>query len=150
MTDLKLHQSSFLLYTSSNGEMKIDVFFQDETVWLTQKKMAKLFGVETNTTNYHLKKIFKNPELSEDRTLRKIRIVEKEGNRKVEREKKFYNLDAIISVGYRVNSHQATQFRIWATKSSGNDLFGTYKTTGETKKNYEAFNNMYNQIRCRF
>jgi len=106
----------FILYTSPEGDVKFEVFLQDETIWLTQKMMAELFGVETPTINYHLAEIYKSAELSEDRTIRKIRIVQKEGERDVEREVNFYNLDAIISVGYRVNSARATQFRIWATQ----------------------------------
>ncbi|MFH2034498.1 MAG: RhuM family protein, partial [Candidatus Margulisiibacteriota bacterium] len=101
-------QSEILFYSSPDGDVKIEVFFQDETVWLTQKKMAELFGVEVNTVNYHLKEVFESKELQEDTTIRKIRIVQKEGERNVEREPNFYNLDAIISVGYRVNSEKAT------------------------------------------
>ena len=108
--------SKFILYTSPGGDIKLDVFIQDETLWLTQKMMADLFGVEVNTVNYHLKEVFKSGELSEDSTIRKIRIVQNEGGREVSREVVFYNLDAIIAVGYRVNSQRATQFRIWATQ----------------------------------
>lgn len=115
--DTQLKLSEFLLYTSPGGEIRVEVFFQDETVWLTQKRMAELFGVEVQTINYHLKGIFKSGELSENRTLRKYRIVQNEGGREISREVDFYNLDAIISVGYRVNSTQATHFRIWATKT---------------------------------
>jgi hypothetical protein len=106
--------SKFILYTSPNGDVKLDVFIQDETLWLTQKMMAELFGVEVHTINYHLKEIFKSGELSEHSTIRKIRIVQNEGGREVSREVDFYNLDAIIAVGYRVNSQRATQFRIWS------------------------------------
>ena len=80
----ELTQSAkFILYTSPNGDVKLDVFIQDETLWLTQKMMADLFGVEIHTVNYHLKEIFKSAELSEDSTIRKIRIVQKEGSREV-------------------------------------------------------------------
>lgn len=108
--------SNFILYTSSDGEVKLEVFLQHETIWLTQKMMAELFGVESNTINYHLQEIYKSGELKEISTYRKIRVVQKEGHRKVGRDLDFYNLDAIISVGYRVNSSRATQFRIWATQ----------------------------------
>jgi hypothetical protein len=111
-----MKNSEIILYTSLEGQVKVDVFFQDETVWLTQKRMADLFGVEVNTVNYHVKEIYKSGELTEKATIRKFRIVQKEGAREVERETDFYNLDMIIAVGYRVNSRQATQFRIWATK----------------------------------
>jgi hypothetical protein len=115
--NIELKESEFLLYRSDSGDIKIEVFLKDETVWLTQKKMAELFDVEINTVNYHLKEIFKSKELEEEATIRKIRIVQKEGNREVSRDLEFYNLDAIIAVGYRVNSNRATQFRIWATKT---------------------------------
>jgi len=110
-------ESDFLLYTTPEGNVKIEVFFQNETVWLTQKRMAELFGVSIATINEHLTNIYKSNELSEDSTIRNFRIVQKEGARAVEREVNFYNLDAIISVGYRVNSTQATHFRIWATQT---------------------------------
>jgi hypothetical protein len=106
--------SEIILYTTPKGDVKIEVFLQDETVWLTQRAMGELFGVETHTVNYHLKEIFKSNELEEDSVIRKIRITAADGKKYLTN---FYNLDAIISVGYRVNSHQATQFRIWATKT---------------------------------
>ena len=115
--NLPSNQSDFLLYTAANGKVKVEVFVQDETVWLTQKTMGQLFGVESHTITYHLKEIFKTGELNEEATTRKIRAVQSEGKRKVTRDLDFYNLDAIIAVGYRVNSYQATQFRIWATKT---------------------------------
>lgn len=105
----------FLIYRSSEQDISVNAVIRDETVWLTQKAMAELFGVESNTITYHLKEIFKTGELIEDSTTRKFRAVQKEGNRSVERELLFYNLDAIISVGYRVNSRRATHFRIWAS-----------------------------------
>ena len=108
--------SDIIFYSSPEGDVKIEVIFNDETFWLTQKRMSELFGVESNTITYHLKEIYKSAELQEDATTRKIRVVQKEGNRDVTRDLDFYNLDAIIAVGYRVNSYQATQFRIWATK----------------------------------
>ncbi|HTK19452.1 MAG TPA: virulence RhuM family protein [Mucilaginibacter sp.] len=109
--------NDIIFYNTPTGDVKIEVIFNDETFWLTQKRLAELFGVESNTITYHLKEIFKTGELNETATTRKIRVVQKEGNRDVNRELDFYNLDAIIAVGYRVNSFQATQFRIWATKT---------------------------------
>ena len=109
-------QQNFLLYTTPNGDVKLEVFVQDETLWLTQKMIAELFGVKEHTITYHLKEIFESMELIEQATTRKIRVVRNEGQRKVSREIDFYNLDVIISVGYRVNSSKATQFRIWATQ----------------------------------
>ena len=106
---------NFILYTAADGEVKLGVFVGDETLWLSQKNMAELFDVDVRTVNAHLKNIFNEGELIEDSTIRDSRIVQKEGNREVSREVAFYNLDAIIAVGYRVNSRRATQFRIWAT-----------------------------------
>jgi hypothetical protein len=104
-----------LLYSTPDGAVRVEVVFEDETFWLTQKKMAELFGVGIPTVNRHLKEIYKSQELNEIATIRRIRIVQAEGARQVTREVEFYNLDSIIAVGYRVNSREATQFRIWAT-----------------------------------
>ena len=105
----------FLIYQTAEEDISVNALIQDETIWLTQKAMGELFGVESHTINYHLKEIYKTEELQEEATARKIRVVQQEGKRSVGRELQFYNLDAIISVGYRVNSRRATQFRIWAT-----------------------------------
>ncbi len=107
--------SELLIYTSPKGQIKVEVIFQDETFWMSQKRMAQLFGVNVRTINEHLKNIFYTEELVKEATIRKFRIVQKEGVREVNREIEFYSLDAIIAVGYRVNSYQATQFRIWTT-----------------------------------
>lgn len=119
MADKKLQirnsTAEFLIFTSQASENTIEVMVQDETVWLTQKMIAALFEVEVNTINYHLKEIFKSGELQQSATIRNFRIVQTEGKREVSREVEFYNLDVIISVGYRVNSGRATQFRQWAT-----------------------------------
>lgn len=106
-----------LLYTAPEGKAHIEVFYEQETFWLSQKKMAELFGVDVRTISEHLQNIFKTNELEEEATIRKVRIVQQEGTRQVAREIDLYNLDAIIAVGYRVNSHEATHFRIWATKT---------------------------------
>jgi hypothetical protein len=107
----------FILYTAPNGEVRVDVLLQDESVWLSQKAIAELFGVVKSTISEHLSNIYESKELEATATVRKIRTVQQEGERAVNREIDFYNLDAIISVGYRVNSSKATQFRIWATKA---------------------------------
>ena len=112
---MNTNQLKFLIYRAADGDVSVNAVIKDETIWLTQKAMAELFGVESHTINYHLKEIYKIQELEENATTRKIRVVQQEGSRQVERELLFYNLDAIISVGYRVNSRRATQFRIWAT-----------------------------------
>jgi hypothetical protein len=108
--------ADFLIFTGQAGEQSIEARYEDETVWLSQKLMATLFEVEVPTINEHLKNIYVSGELNRDATLRKFRIVQTEGKREVERNIDFYNLDAIISVGYRVNSKRATQFRQWATQ----------------------------------
>lgn len=108
--------AEFLIFTNQSKTSTIEVRYEDETIWLSQKLIAELFDVEVNTINYHLKEIYKSGEIQEERTIRKFRIVQTEGSREVNREIDFYNLDAIISVGFRVNSVRATQFRQWATQ----------------------------------
>jgi hypothetical protein len=110
------NNSQIIIYQTESGETKLDVRFQDETVWLTQKLMAELFQTSSQNITMHLKNIFEEGELEEKATCKEFLQVQKEGNREVKREQKFYNLDAIISVGYRIKSHVATKFRQWATK----------------------------------
>lgn len=107
----------FLLYTAPNGEIRVEVLVQDESVWLTQKAIAELFGVDRSVITKHLQNVFESGELDREATSAKIAQVQQEGGRQVSRDIEFYNLDAIISVGYRVNSTKATQFRIWATQT---------------------------------
>lgn len=109
-------ENDVIFFTTPDGQVNIEVFFLGETFWLSQKKMSNLFGVDVRTINEHLQNIYKTSELEREPTIRKIRIVQKEGSRDVARDVDFYNLDAIIAIGYRVNSYQATQFRIWATR----------------------------------
>ena len=106
--------NQFLLYTAPDGAVKVEVFYQDETVWLTQKALAELFGVDRSVITKHLRNIFKEGELSEDSVCARFAHTASDG--KTYRTN-YYNLDAIIAVGYRVNSYQATRFRIWATKT---------------------------------
>ena len=113
---MELQKNNFVLYTDDNGEIKVEVFLQDETLWLTQKAMAELFGVGVPAVAKHLANIYESGELEQDATVSILEIVQEEGKRTVKRKLTFYNLDAIIAVGYRVNSKKATQFRIWATK----------------------------------
>ncbi len=110
-------QNNFLLYTAPSGEVRVQVYLQDESVWLTQKAMSLLFDTTPQNITIHLKNIFESGELDEMATCKEILQVQQEGERQVSRKQKFYNLDAIISVGYRVNSSKATQFRIWATQT---------------------------------
>ena len=106
----------FLIYSTPNEDLRVDVVVKDETIWVTQKTMADLLGCTTDNISFHLKNIYNSNELTEEATTEKISAVQQEGNRMVRRERIFYNLDAIISVGYRVSSKKATDFRIWATK----------------------------------
>jgi hypothetical protein len=108
---------SYIIYHNPNGEVKVDVFVEGETVWLTQKSIGELFGVVKSTISEHLSNIFETNELQKEATVRNFRTVRQEGERLVNRDIEYYNLDAIISVGYRVNSSKATQFRIWATQT---------------------------------
>ena len=105
----------FLMYQSAEENVSVNAIIKDETIWLSQKGMAELFGVQPPAIAKHLQNIYDEGELSRDATLSKMEIVQKEGDRDVTRSVIYYNLDAIISVGYRVNSRRATQFRIWAT-----------------------------------
>ena len=106
----------FILYNLPDGEGSVQAYIENETIWLTQKAMSQLFDVSVSAINQHLKNIYDSNELSPDATIKKILIVQQEGARQVKREQTFYNLDVIISVGYRVNSQKATKFRQWATK----------------------------------
>ena len=108
---------SFLLYTAPDGDIGIDVALEDETVWLPLNHIAELFGTSKQNISYHFQNIYKEGELEREATVKEILTVQQEGNREVNRNIEYYNLDAIISVGYRVNSAQATKFRIWATKT---------------------------------
>ena len=117
MTDRPPREGELILYRTANDAVRVEVRYESETFWLSQRQMAELFGVDVRTINDHLRNIFDTNELDEAATIRKIRIVQVEGARDVRREVAFYNLDAIISVGYRVNSAQATQFRMWATQT---------------------------------
>lgn len=113
--DSRDNNGSLILYQTEDGKTQIEVQLLDETVWLTQAQMAELFSKDKRTISEHIQNIFKEGELSIDSTVRNFRIVQKEGLREVARQVDHYNLDAIISVGYRVKSHRGTQFRIWAT-----------------------------------
>ena len=109
------NKGEILIYESQDGKISLDIRLENETIWLTQKSIAELFGVNAPAINKHLKNIYKDGELDKASTISILETVQKEGVRYVSRKQIFYNLDAIISVGYRVNSKKATQFRIWAT-----------------------------------
>ncbi|MBQ9311761.1 MAG: virulence RhuM family protein [Bacteroidales bacterium] len=112
-----MQETNLIIYKSENKNISVQVQYEDGTFWLTQKRMAELYDVESNTITYHLQEIYKSGELQHEATTQKIRVVQREGSRDVSRNLDFYNLDAIIAVGYRVNSFQATKFRIWATQT---------------------------------
>jgi hypothetical protein len=116
MSDLP-QSNDIIFYNTPTGDVKIEVIFNDETFWLTQKRLAELFGVEVPAISKHLANIFDTGELEKEATVSILETVQKEGDKNVKRKLEFYNLDAIIAVGYRVNSYQATQFRVWATKT---------------------------------
>jgi len=136
-------EGQIILYTTPEGRARVEVFFREETFWLSQRRMADLFGVEVNTVNYHLKEIYESAELVGAATIRKFRIVQVEGGRKVGREVDFYNLDAIIAVGYRVNSRQATQFRMWATQTLREFIIKGFVLDDERLKQGKRFGKDY-------
>lgn len=115
----------FLMYNTPEDDISVNAVIKDETIWLTQKSMAELFDCSSDNISLHLKNIYKEGELNEVSTTEDFSVVQKEGSRMVKRSQKFYNLDAIISVGYRVSSYKATQFRIWAT-----NILKEYMTKG--------------------
>jgi hypothetical protein len=110
-------EGEILFYSTPDGTVRVEVFFQEETFWLTQARMGELFGTNKQVISYHLRNIFESKELERSATVKEILTVQTEGGRQVSRHVDYYNLDAVIAVGYRVNSFEATQFRIWATKT---------------------------------
>ncbi|MDR0442415.1 MAG: virulence RhuM family protein [Treponema sp.] len=140
---IKVSEGKIALYSTSNSNVYVDVVFKDETFWMTQKAMSELFDVESNTITYHLQEVFGTEELEETATTRKIRVVRKEGERSVERELQFYSLDAIIAVGYRVNSKKATRFRQWATQTLKEYIQKGYLLNEELLKNGKPFGRDY-------
>jgi len=135
--------SDIIFYNTPTGDVKIEVIFNDETFWLTQKRMAELFGVEVPAINKHLSNIYETGELDEKATISILETVQQEGTRMVKRNVEFYNLDAIIAVGYRVNSHQATQFRIWATKTLREFIIKGFVLDDERLKQGKRFGKDY-------
>ncbi len=128
----------FLLYKSENGEIKVDVLIQNETIWMPQEKIAELFGVQRPAITKHLKNIFDSGELNEQVVSSILELTTQHGAIKGKKQKnsvKYYNLDAIIAVGYRVNSNRATQFRIWATKVLKEFIIKGYTMDVERLKN---------------
>ena len=127
--------SEILLYTTPNGSVKVEIYLQDETIWLTQQKIADLFGVDRSVVTKHIGNIYSENELDKEATSAIFAQVQKEGVRNVKRNIEFYNLDAIISVGYRVSSSQATAFRIWATERLKEYIIKGFTMDDERLKN---------------
>ncbi|MDD3476525.1 MAG: RhuM family protein [Sulfurimonas sp.] len=139
----KLHDTDMVIY--NDGELEVNVSVNVESVWLTQKQLGELFQVEVHTINYHIKNIFKQKELDKNPTIRKIRVVQKEGKREVQRDVEHYNLDMIISIGYRVNSVTATKFRQWATTVLKNYIQNGYAINGDKITN-ERFVSLESEV----
>ncbi len=139
----------FLVYEAEDGRIKIDVRLENETVWLTQRLMADLFQKDVRTINEHIQNVYEERELESEATIRKFRIVQKEGTRDVARMVDFYNLDMIISVGYRVKSHVATRFRIWATQRLKEYIIKGFVLDDERLKNPDQPFDYFEELTCR-
>lgn len=132
-----------ILYTTPDGKVTVDVFFQADNFWLPQRAMAELFGVKTPAISKHLKNIYESGELTPEATLSKMETVQSEGDRQITRELEFYNLDAVIAVGYRVNSLKATHFRIWATQTLREFMVKGFILNDQMLKNGRNFGQDY-------
>ncbi len=143
-----MNENEVIIYTTEDGKILFEVNLRKETVWLSQKQMSELFDKDTDTIGLHIKNIFETDELNENSTTEFFSVVQKEGNRNVKRNIKFYNLDVIISVGYRVNSKRGTQFRIWSTKILKDHLIKGYTVNEKRLINtIEKFNDLQNTIK---
>ncbi len=138
-----LKENKIILYQTDEGKIKVNVFFADENFWLTQKTMAELFDVQKSAISKHLKNIYESGELDRDLTVSIMETVQNEGGREIKRNIEFYNLDAIIAVGYRVNSKKATQFRIWATQTLKEYILKGFVLNDEMLKNGRPFGKDY-------
>ena len=140
---VSVSEGKIALYSTPDSNVYVDVVFKDETFWMTQKSIAELFGVNIPAISKHLKNIFDDEELSPDSTVSKMEIVQNEGDRQVTRAPDFYSLDAIIAVGYRVNSKKATRFRQWATQTLKEYIQKGYLLNEELLKNGRPFGRDY-------
>lgn len=138
-----MQEHEIILYQIEDTNICVDVIFKDETFWLTQRTMAELFDVNIPAISKHLTHIFEEEELVKESTVSKMEIVQMEGKRKVKREQEFYNLDAIIAVGYRVNSKKATRFRQWATKTLKEYIIKGFVLNDDMLKNGKPFGRDY-------
>lgn len=136
-------QKRVILYTAANGKVTVDVFFAQDNFWLTQRNIAELFGVKTPAISRHLKNIYASKELSQEATISKMETVQIEGHREITREVDIYNLDAVIAVGYRVNSIKATHFRIWATNALREFIVKGFVLNDQMLKNGRTFGKDY-------
>jgi len=136
-------EGNIILYQTNDGKVAVNVRFEDETFWLSQKAIAELFDTTIANINIHIKNIFDEEELLEEATIKDFLIVQTEGNREVSRKVQFYNLDAIIAVGYRVNSKQATHFRQWATKTLKEYIQKGFVLNDDLLKNGKPFGKDY-------
>lgn len=136
-------KSPVILYRTADGKVTVDVFFARDNFWLTQKTMAELFGVRIPAISKHLKNIYESGELTPEASISKMETVQTEGERRITREVEFYNLDAVIAVGYRVNSLKATHFRIWATNTLREYMVKGFVLDDQMLKNGRAFGKDY-------
>ena len=139
--------AEYLTFVASTGDnpQSIEMRYEDENIWLTQKMLSVLYDVEVHTINYHIKKIFEDRELEEMATIRKFRIVQIEGTRTVEREVEHYNLQTIIAVGFKVNNERAVQFRKWA-----NQVVKDYTIKGwvmDAESDFDRFLQLENNVK---
>lgn len=141
--EIQQNQHSIVLYQNDESNVCVNVYYSNETFWLTQKAMAELFGVNTQAITKHLGNIYQEQELNKETTCSKMEQVQQEGDRQVKRLVDFYNLDAVIAVGYRVNSHQATAFRIWATKTLKEYITKGFVLNDDMLKNGQPFGKDY-------
>ena len=141
--DTLTRENKIILYQTDEGKVKVDVFFAEENFWMTQKSMSELFDVQKAAISRHLKNIYETGELEKNSTVSIMETVQKEGNREIKRKLEFYNLDAIIAVGYRVNSKKATQFRIWATQTLKEYILKGFVLNDEMLKNGRPFGQDY-------
>ena len=141
--EIQQTQHSIVLYQNDDSNVCVNVYYNNETFWLTQKAMAELFGVNTQSITKHLGNIYQEQELNKEATCSKMEQVQQEGGRQVKRFVDFYNLDAVIAVGYRVNSHQATAFRIWATKTLKEYITKGFVLNDDMLKNGQPFGKDY-------
>lgn len=145
-----MKKNNIVIYTSRDGIIKVDTTLVDETIWMSQNELAKLFDTTKNNISSHMKNIFESGELEESSTVKNFLTVQKEGTRNVKREVIHYNLDAIIAIGYRINSKRATEFRMWATKILKEYMIKGFSLNDEfLKNNGESpyFEELLNRIR---